>query len=154
MKRPRVFPLIAALIAVFLLGPVGAAYAADTTLTTPSGRPVAWADWVRDNAPVAVLLWASWVPDADAALADMDRVRAAVREHGLELMVVVVQEPIKDANKSLDGVSFTWFHDRYGHLLKDYRVVAIPRLLILGEDGRVVARLELDDESLNAWGGG
>lgn len=127
--------------------------AAGTALTMPDGSPVVWSEWVADQAPVAVLLWASWVPSAEETLNDLDQITAAARAHGLDLVVVAVQETLEEAAESLEGVDVVWLHDRYGHLLKDYRVVVIPRLLVFAEDGRVVEQLEVSPRSLRAWGG-
>jgi thiol-disulfide isomerase/thioredoxin len=131
-----------------------AGFGAGAAVTAPDGRPVDWSDWVSENAPVAVLLWASWVPDADGTLADLGRIDAAVRKRDLELVVVAVQEPLQDASESLGSIDVPWFHDRFGSLLKDYRVVSIPRLLILAEDGRVVERLDARPESVRFRGDG
>jgi len=153
MKRPSFPSVIVTLIAVLTLGFPGVGAAAGTTLTTPDGSPVVWSDWVADQAPVAVLLWASWVPSADETLTDLDQITAAARAHGLDLVIVAVQETLEDAAESLDGVDVGWLHDRYGHLLKDYRVVVIPRLLVFADDGRVVERLEVSPKSLREWSG-
>ena len=153
MKQIRLFLVLLTLTAVTVIGPSHTASAAGSTVTTPDGGSVAWADWLGDNAPIAVLLWASWVPDADSTLADLDRITAAASARGLELVLVVVQEPLNEARESLGNIDVEWLHDRYGHLLKEYRVVSIPRLLVVAEDGRVVERLEVDVESLRAWGG-
>lgn len=138
--------------AALVLGCSGIIEGAETTLTTPDGRPIVWADWVSDHSPVAVLLWASWVPDAERTLADLDAIVAATGRRGLDFVVVAVQEPLDEASKSLAGTEVSWLHDRYGRLLKDYRVVAIPRLLVFADDGRLIERLEIDQDSMRHWG--
>ncbi len=126
---------------------------ADMTLSKPDGTPVVWADWLAERAPVAVLVWASWVPGADATLADLDRIRTAARGQGLDLVIVAVQESFGEAAGALADVKIDWVHDRYGGLLKDYRVVDIPRLLVFTADGRLAKRLDISPESLRSWGG-
>ena len=153
MKRPWFPSVLVLLTAVLTLGVPSVGVTAGTTLTTPDGSPVVWSDWVADQAPVAVLLWASWVPSAEETLADLDQITAAARANGLNLVIVAVQETLEEAAESLEGVDVGWLHDRYGHLLKDYRVVVIPRLLVFSEDGREFERLEVSPESLRAWGG-
>jgi hypothetical protein len=128
--------------------------AADPAVTTPDGRPVVWAGWLEENGPVAVLLWASWVPDASVTLDNMETISAAARQQGLGLILVVVQEPLGEAKESLEGVEVRWFHDRYGHVLKANRVVSIPRILVISADGTVVEQLEAKPEAVRAWGGG
>jgi len=144
----------AALTAAVALGIPALAVGAGAAPTTPDGVPVAWSEWVSGNAPVAVLIWASWVPDADDALADLDRIAAAARARGLGFVVVVVQEPIDEAREAIGGADVAWLHDRFGGILKEYRVVSIPILLVLSEDGKVTERVPVTRESLRAWGGG
>lgn len=153
MVRPRFHLFTTILFVVLALVAPSAGWGAEATLTNPDGNPVEWDAWVADNAPVAVLLWASWEPDADGVLADLDRISKAARAKGFDLVVVAVQEPFKEAAESLDGSGVDWLHDRYGRLLKDYRVVTIPRLLVIADDGRVVEQLDVDSQALSAWGG-
>lgn len=142
-----------AMIAAMSWGSPFVAPAEGASPTTPEGVPVAWSSWIGDHAPVAVLLWASWVPDADEALADLDRISAAAEARGLDLVVVVVQEPIEEARQAIGSADVEWFHDRYGDLLKDYRVVSIPLLLIFSADGKVTERVAVTSEALQAWSG-
>ena len=153
MKWTRHSSVIAILVAVFALGAPPLIFGAETTLTTPDGEPVLWSDWVAENAPVAVLLWVSWVPGADETVADLDRITSAARAHDLDLVVVAVQEPLEEATEILDSANVNWLHDRFGHLLKDHRVVTIPRLLVFEKDGRVVEQLEVSRNSLRSWAG-
>jgi hypothetical protein len=49
--------------AIFLAASIS--HAADPRLVDGvSGAPIAWSDWVAKRGPVAVLVWASWAPDA------------------------------------------------------------------------------------------
>jgi hypothetical protein len=69
------------------------------------------------------------------------------------LVVVSVQEDLDDARRGLEGTEAAWLHDRYGGLLKHYRVVTIPGLLIVAADGEVLARLAPTVEALRGWKG-
>lgn len=153
MKRTLLRPAVLVLIAAIAWGGPLIASAEGASPTTPEGVPVAWSGWIGDHAPVAVLLWASWVPDADEALADLDRISAAAEARGLDLVVVVVQEPIEEARDAIGGADVEWFHDRYGDLLKEYRVVSIPLLLVFSADGKVTERIAVTSASLKAWSG-
>lgn len=153
MNRNRLGLATVALTAVIAFGSPPAVDGAKASPTTPDGVPIVWSEWVSGHAPAAVLIWASWVPDADDALADLDRIAAAAVARDLELVVVAVQEPIDEAREAIGDADVLWFHDRYGGILKEYRVVSIPILLVLSEDGRVIERVPVTRESLRAWGG-
>jgi thiol-disulfide isomerase/thioredoxin len=134
-----------------ICGPTGSVLAADAAVTTPDGRPVVWSQWADANAPVAVILWASWTPGARATLDELPDLESAARERGLSIVVVSVQETLEDARRGLDGVDQEWLHDRYGGLLKQYRVVSIPAMLILSDGDRVSARLKPTVDDLRLW---
>jgi len=129
------------------------AFAADPMLTTPDDQPVIWSEWVDANAPVAAILWASWTPGARATLDRLGDLSSAARLRGLHLVLVSVQEPIDDARRALEGTEVEWLHDRYGGLLKRYRVVSIPALVVLEEGERVSAQIEPTVEALQHWKG-
>ena len=154
MRRLSHFSVAAIIAAFIVTGQAGGASAAGPTVTTPDGRPVVWAEWLDEHGPVAVLLWASWVPDAAATLDNLDTITAAARKRDLDVILVVVQESLGEAQESLEGIDIRWFHDRFGHLLKKNRVVSIPRILVISRDGTVVEQLDVKPESIRAWGGG
>lgn len=154
MNRRSRFLRLAILVVVVAIGFPCAVHAAEASIANASGLPVLWSDWVEENAPVVVLLWASWVPDADQTLAAIGELTAAAKDRDLELVLIVVQEPLEEARDSLENIDVDWYHDRYGRLLKDYRVVSIPRLLVLAEDGRAIERLDANPQALGVRGGG
>jgi hypothetical protein len=138
-------------IAVLILAASGIAHAAEVTVLNPSGAPVGWQTWLDEHAPVAVILWASWVPEASATIHEMAALAGAARDRGLELVLISVQEDAEEVRLDLENSNIDWLNDRYGDLLKHYRVVKIPALLVIGEDGRVAARLDATAEALRAW---
>ena len=53
-----------------------------------------------------------------------------------------------------DGVAdrkVAWIHDRHGALLKKYRVINIPSILLVSNRGEALARLEPSAEAVRAW---
>lgn len=128
-----------------------AATSADPPLTDGvSGAPVAWSEWLPRKAPVAMLVWASWAPNSAQTMADINRLEQACSEAGFGLVVLDVQETLDDARIALAGREVAWIHDRHGALLKHYRVIAVPSLLLLDAD-RIVARLDPTPEAVRAW---
>ncbi len=124
--------------------------AAEVAVTAPDGSPVQWSRLLEQHGPVAVLFWASWSPRGRSTLAACGRLREAARKRGLELLIVDVQESLPDARYALADSGIPWVHDRYGRLLRRYRVLRIPRLLVIAKNGGVTARLEPTADALEA----
>ncbi len=154
MKRISHLSVAGIVAALVVTSQVAVTFAAGPEVTTPDGRPVVWTDWLEEHGPVAVLFWASWVPEADATLDTLGTIAAAARKRDLDVILVVVQESLGEAQKALEGTEIRWLHDRYGHLLKSNRVVSIPRILVISGDGTVIEQLDVKPESIRAWGGG
>jgi thiol-disulfide isomerase/thioredoxin len=122
--------------------------AADLALTAADGSPVRWSEWLAANGPAAVLVWASWAPDAPSALDGLAELGEAARGHGLKLVVVAVQEEMEAARRGLEGTGVTWLHDRHGAILKQYRLIELPVLVIVDQGGRELSRMTPSAESL------
>lgn len=127
------------------------AVAAEVTLTEPGGGSVRWSEWLAGNGPAAVLVWASWAPAASATVDDLDDLAAAAEAQHLELVVVAVQESVEEAGEVLGRTGKSWLHDRHGSILKEYRLIRVPTLVVIDADGGVLARLDPSAEALRAW---
>jgi len=142
----------AAFLTLALLIGASAATAADPRLVDGvSGAPIAWTDWVAKRGPVAVLVWASWTPTAEATVDGHPVLAAACADAGLHLVVLDVQETLEDGRAALGGRDIGWLHDRHGSLLKQYRVIEIPSLVLVAADGEALARLEPTPEAVRNW---
>jgi thiol-disulfide isomerase/thioredoxin len=149
---PRLSLVALVLVLATGVGPATPALGQEVTLSAPDGHQVGWTELVAERGPMAVLFWASWLPKADATLDRVDALAAAARERGLDFLVIAVQEPLDDARGPLGGIRVDWLHDRHGRLLKRYRVVSIPRLLIVDPNGEARASLEPDPTALRDGG--
>jgi thiol-disulfide isomerase/thioredoxin len=138
---------LAAAAAVGLLA-AGLAGAADLALTDPAGTAVDWSEWIRANGPAAVLVWASWAPGAEAAIDGLRDLAEAARGQGLKLVVVDVHEELEAARRGLDRTGVPWLHDRHGSILKEYRLIRLPILLAVDQNGRALATLEPSADTL------
>jgi hypothetical protein len=139
-----------AALAFFFAAPIS--YSADPRLVDGvSGAPIAWSDWVAKRGPVAVLVWASWAPDAQDSLKTSEALVAACKEADLHFAVLDVQETLEEGRSALDGVEFGWLHDRHGALLKQYRVIEVPSLLLVAADGSTLAKIEASPEAIRTW---
>jgi hypothetical protein len=144
-------PVLAAVVAVVTAGWISAAAAAEPGVTDSAGVPLRWSAWIDEHAPVVVVLWASWTPEADATIESIGELARVARSRDFELVLVSVQEDAAEARSVLADVELTWLHDRYGDLLKMYRVVAIPRAVIIDAQGTVVDRIDADPMALRSW---
>jgi hypothetical protein len=151
MKRVAIALL--AILGAGLMVPAAAASEPRTEVQVAQadGTPVVWERWVSRHAPVVILVWASWAPRAADALTKIDDLRAACSAHGLQLTVVDVQEPRGDAHAALSAAAAGWLHDRHGSILKRYRVIRVPSLVILDKAGDAVARLEATPAAIAGW---
>lgn len=113
-----------------------------------SGAPLVWSDWVAKRGPVAVLVWASWAPEAKAVIGRHSELAKASRDAGLHLVVLDVQESLEDGRRALAGTGINWIHDRHGALLKLYRVIDVPSMIVVGADGELQRRLAATPEAL------
>ena len=141
-------------MAFWLLTVIGlsAASAADPRLVDGvSGAPIGWTDWVAKRGPVAVLVWASWAPTAEATMDGHAGLSKACAGAGLHLVVLDVQESLEDGRSALGGREVGWLHDRHGALLKKYRVIEVPSLLLVSADGEQLAKLDATPEAVRVW---
>ncbi len=143
---------------VALLGVVGtgagwsqAPSQVELELVHPDGTPVAWDRWIAANGPVALVVWASWAPRSGEVLEELGELRRVAAGKGLSLALVAVQEEAADSRKALEGHDVTWFHDGRGTVLKRFRVVRVPSVVILDAAGRVEGRLDASAGALDSW---
>ena len=122
--------------------------AADLTLTDPAGETVQWSQWIATNGPAAVLVWSSWAPGGGAAIEGLAELGEAARSQGLKLVVIDVHEELEAARRSLDPTGVRWLHDRHGSILKEYRLIRLPILMAVDQNGRAFATIEPSADSL------
>jgi len=135
-----------------ILGIASVGLAADPTLVDGrTGQAVGWGEFLGENGPVALLLWASWAPKASQVIDRHAALAAAGREAGVDFFVMDVQESLADAKSALESKEVAWLHDRHGALLKQYRVIRLPSLVVVAADGEVLARLEPTADALRSW---
>jgi hypothetical protein len=116
-----------------------------------SGAPVGWSDFLARRGPVALLAWSSWAPESAEVLDRSEELSRAAGERGLQMVLLDVQEPLEDARRTLDGSGLEWIHDRHGALLKTYRVIAVPSVIIVSPQGEALARLDPIPEAVRDW---
>ena len=114
---------------------------------------MSWTAWIEAHGPAAVVVYASWAPRSDELLLALGDLGASARARELGFVVLAVQEPFDDARASLDPAGVEWLHDRHGTLLKRYRVLRIPSVLVVARDGALLATLDATADALRSGGG-
>lgn len=138
--------LVVLALATLIMAPAGAD---DPPLVDGvSGAPLTWSNWLAKRGPVAVMAWASWAPEAEDVIGNYRAFVEASREAGLYPVLLDVQESLSDGRKALAGSGINWVHDRHGGILKLYRVITVPSVIVISADGQVLQRLKTTPESL------
>ncbi len=138
--------------AIALAAAVG--LAGDLHFVDSDRTPVGWQEWLDSHGPTAVLVWASWAPGADECSRAVGELRTAAGAHGLDLVIVAVQEGFDDAAAVLERTGAPWLHDRHGAILKEYRLIEVPGLIVVDGQGRVQAKLDPTPGALAEWRAG
>ncbi len=123
----------------------------DLRLVDSKGEATRWLGWLEINGPTAVLVWSSWAPEGDVALQLVPALAEAAAGRDLGFVVVDVQEGFEAAENALAGRGIEWLHDRHGAILKEYRLIEVPILVIVDSEGRLEARLSPDPGAVAAW---
>jgi len=128
------------------------AFAGELVVKDRTGTAIRLSEWLAENGPVAVLVWASWAPNGDEALDRIGALRDECARRDLGLVVMDVQEDFEAALSSLDRAGVPWLHDRHGGFLKENRIIRVPWLVVMDVDGVVLGRIEPTAAALAAWG--
>jgi len=129
------------------------AAAADLHMLQADRSPIRWQEWLDANGRSAVLVWSSWAPEGREALREVGPIQDAARKLGLGFVIVDVQEVFEDAEEALGRVGVPWLHDRHGSILKKYRLIKVPILLVVDREAGVEGRFDPSPEALASWGG-
>ncbi|MEZ6232753.1 MAG: TlpA disulfide reductase family protein [Phycisphaerales bacterium] len=113
-------------------------YAPDFEMRTPDGRRV-----VRDDyyGQVVVLdFWASWCPPCRMSIPAMDRLYDRFRDRGVRVYGVQVRDDVDpEAFLARHGANYPSLVGN-ADVERDYRVNAVPTIVVIGADGRVIHR--------------
>ncbi|MDH6356062.1 thiol-disulfide isomerase/thioredoxin [Dysgonomonas sp. PH5-45] len=124
--------------------PVGASYI-DLKGQTPDGKTIALSDYVGKNKLVLIDFWASWCGPCVKEMPSVVDVYAKYKGKGLEIVGISLDEKKEDWTAALSKLNMTWpqMSDLKGWnsmLSIPYGVESIPHTLLIGKDGKVVAK--------------
>ncbi len=119
------------------VGPEVGKLAPNFRLATTYGTLVTLSD-LRGN-PVLLNFWATWCPPCRSEMPAMQKVHDQMRDKGLVVLAVDVEEQggdVADYKRSL-GITFATPLDQLGDVSGGYHVVALPSTFIIDKDGFV-----------------
>jgi hypothetical protein len=104
------------------------------------------------RAPVVMVFWSSWLPEASTSLPVIHQIEQAVREHGWSGAIVIFQDERKAAASALGGeaAAMPRVLDPRGVLLRRFQVTRAPALLVVDRDGTVISRSRLEPAEVRA----
>lgn len=120
-------------------------------VSVAEGRSESFDSWLGANGPAVLMVWATWAPRADTALERLARIRRACEERDIALVLVDVQEPYEVGREALRQYGLPWIHDRHGQLLKHFRIIKIPRLLLVGAGGELISQADVSEDAVRSW---
>jgi hypothetical protein len=153
MRCHRISALVLAVGAMAAVVALPARAADELLMKDADGNPVRWSEWLDKQAPAAVLVWSSWVPQSRAVAERFPAIQRVCSDRGLTMVVVDVQESYEAASSVLRGRGATWLHDRHGAILKQYRVIQVPALVVMDRNGEIMGRLDPTPEAVAEWEG-
>lgn len=109
--------------------------APDFTLTDVDGKAHSLAAY--RGRPVVLYFWASWCPYCTNEMPQLNRVRAAYQEAGLEILAVnILEQPAKarSVSRSL-GVEYPVLLDETGAVTRTFAVRATPTYVLIDREG-------------------
>jgi thiol-disulfide isomerase/thioredoxin len=112
--------------------------APDFALTDLEGAPVSLKD-LRGKA-VLLYFWASWCATCRAEMPKLEQMGQAYRDRGLVLLGINDEDPeIASAYLKTNGHTIRSLVDRWKDVYKRYQIGAIPTMILIAKDGRIVS---------------
>lgn len=125
--------------------------APDFSLTTPEGKRLSLKDF-RGHI-VLIDFWASWCAPCLGEMPNLKAIYEKFHPAGLEIIGVSMDNHQTAWTKAIEKEALPWHHVsslkgmKACPVAKDYQVLAIPKLYIIGKEGKIIAK-DLRGEAL------
>jgi thiol-disulfide isomerase/thioredoxin len=88
---------------------------------------------------VVLDMWATWCPPCRASLPHLDKLYQSVKDKGVNVFAVNLQEEQDDVAAFVKKTNLTVpvLLDKDGAVAQSYKASAIPQTVIIGKDGKV-----------------
>ena len=88
---------------------------------------------------VVLDMWATWCPPCRASLPHLDKLYQSVKDKGVNVYAVNLQEEQEDVEKFVTSTKLTVpvLLDKDGAVAQAYKASAIPQTVVIGKDGKV-----------------
>lgn len=122
----------------------------DFTGETPDGKLISLSEVVKNNKLVMLDFWASWCAPCLQAMPEIAGIYKEYKEKGLEIIGISSDENVERWKNAIQKQGMNWLQirsageDRIGRV---YSVKFIPCIILIGQDGKIVAR-RLDGDEL------
>lgn len=112
--------------------------APDITLPRIKGSSSSFRDVIRGKKAVMVF-WTTWCPHCQDQLRMISQNKTRLDAQGIVLLLINIGESQAQVQRFLQtrGYDFDVFLDRDGQAAEMYRVLGIPVIVLVGEDGKV-----------------
>ncbi|MDE6452318.1 MAG: TlpA family protein disulfide reductase, partial [Odoribacter sp.] len=121
----------------------------DFTGETPDGKSISLSEIVRNNKLVMLDFWASWCAPCIQSMPGLVDIYKEYKEKGLEIIGISSDENAQRWKDAIQKHGMNWLQirsageDRIG---QDYVIKFIPYTILIGQDGKIIARCLKGDE--------
>jgi peroxiredoxin len=117
----------------------GGPYAPDFTLNDINGNQVSLSDF-RDTKAVLLIFWTTWCPYCRVALRSLRDSNQELKDLGVELLTINVNEPALKASNFIKGLGpdFTVLLDSDARVSNSYGLLGVPTYFVISKSGRVI----------------
>jgi len=125
----------------------------DFTMKTPEGKDMKLSDFAGKAKVLLVDFWASWCGPCRAEMPNVVNAYNAYKDKGFEIVGVSLDNNADAWKKAISDLKITWpqMSDLKGWQSKgaeSYGISAIPSTVLIGQDGKIIAK-NLRGEELN-----